>query len=220
MFATVEAKRRAIIDEIEQLVQQDRAVLVGTPSVDASEALGQLLRDRGIKHEILNARYLEQEADIVADAGVSGKVTVATNMAGRGTDIKLTDQLRDAGGLQVIATEMHTSRRIDRQLIGRAARQGDPGGYQFFLSLEDELLRSLTPEKLQSTRKSASPDAHGELQNSWIDFFKKTQRTLEKLHYKQRKDLLKQDKTRTQSYRRMGLDPCLELTILISAGGR
>ena len=212
IFATAEAKRRAIIDEIERLVGDDRAVLVGTPSVEASEALGQLLKDRNIKHTILNAKYLEQEADIVSDAGEPGKVTVATNMAGRGTDIKLTDELKTAGGLQVIATEMHSSKRIDRQLIGRAARQGDPGGYQFFLSLEDELLRCHTPEKLERTRKQAFPDNTGELSRSWLRYFQKTQHYLEKLHYKQRKDMMKQDKHRTQSYKRMGLDPCLELT--------
>jgi preprotein translocase subunit SecA len=212
VFATVEAKRRAIIDEIQRLVETNRAVLVGTPSVDASEALGAMLSDRQIKFEILNAKYFEQEADIVSKAGVPGKVTVATNMAGRGTDIKLEDGLRESGGLQVIATEMHSSKRIDRQLIGRAARQGDPGGYQFFLSLEDELLRCHTPEKLRRVLKKAFPNKHGELSRTWLGFFKKTQKYLEKMHYKQRKDLLKQDKHRTLSYRRMGLDPCLELT--------
>ncbi len=212
VFETAEAKRRAIIDEIERLVTENRAVLVGTPSVDASEALGQLLKDRKIPHTILNAKYLEQEAEIVTDAGVPGKVTVATNMAGRGTDIKLTAALRAAGGLQVIATEMHSSKRIDRQLIGRAARQGDPGGYQFFLSLEDELLRCHTAEKLEGTRRQAFPNSSGELSGSWLRYFRKTQRYLEKTHYKQRKDMMKQDEHRTQSYRRMGLDPCLELT--------
>lgn len=212
VFATCEAKRRAIIETIEELVNSGRAVLVGTPSVDASELLGQMLKDRNIKHQILNAKFPEQEADIVAGAGDCGKVTVATNMAGRGTDIKLSDELNEAGGLHVIATEMHSSKRIDRQLIGRAARQGDPGGYTFFLSLEDELLRCHTPEKIKRVRGRAFPDRHGELSGSWLKFFRKTQRYLEKLHYKQRKDMLKQDKHRTTQYRRMGLDPCLELT--------
>lgn len=212
VFMSLEAKWRAVTDQIERLVNDDRAVLVGTPSVDASEALGRLLKDKGIRHNILNARYLEQEAEIVADAGDCGKVIVATNMAGRGTDIKLTDSLKNAGGLQVIATEMHSSKRIDRQLIGRAARQGDPGGYQFFLSLEDELMRCHTPEKMKRVLRQASPDANGELSGSWMSFFRKTQRYLEKMHYKQRKDMMKQDKHRTEAYRRMGLDPCLELT--------
>ena len=212
VFATMEAKWRAVTDEIEQLVNNDRAVLVGTPSVDASEALGRMLKDKGIKHEILNARYLEQEAEIVGNAGEAGRVIVATNMAGRGTDIKLSDSLKAAGGLQVIATEMHSSKRIDRQLVGRAARQGDPGGYQFFLSLEDELMRCHTPEKMAKKKRQAAPNAHGELAGNWLSFFTKTQRQLEKLHYKQRKDMMKQDKHRSESYRRMGLDPCLELT--------
>ncbi len=212
VFATMEAKWRAVTDEIERLVNNDRAVLVGTPSVDASEALGRMLKDKSIKHEILNARYLEQEAEIVGNAGEPGRVIVATNMAGRGTDIKLSEALKAAGGLQVIATEMHSSKRIDQQLIGRAARQGDPGGYQFFLSLEDELMRCHTPEKMAKKKKQASANAHGELSGSWLSFFTKTQRQLEKLHYKQRKDMMKQDKHRSESYRRMGLDPCLELT--------
>ncbi len=212
VFVTQEAKRRAILEEIERLVQEQRAVLIGTPSVDASEALGLMLRDHGLKHEIINARYPEQEAAIVEQAGNCGKVTVATNMAGRGTDIKLTPELRAAGGLQVISTEMHSSKRIDRQLVGRAARQGDPGGYQIFLSLEDELLRCLTPEKLASIRKKAFPDQYGELPGNWLSLFKKTQKYLERMHYKQRRDMLKQDKHRSLSYKRMGLDPCLELT--------
>lgn len=212
VFGSNEAKWRAIIDDIDQLVKDGRAVLIGTPSVDASETLGRMMRDRGIPHNILNAKYLEEEADIISKAGDCGKVTVATNMAGRGTDIKLTDELTKAGGLHVIATEMHSSKRIDRQLVGRSARQGDPGSCQFYLSLEDELLRVLTPEKLQSLRGQASPNKHGELNGAWLSLFQKTQRKLERLHYKQRKDMMKQDKHRTESYRRMGLDPCLELT--------
>lgn len=212
IFMTQEAKRRAILEEIERLVGEKRAVLVGTPSVEASEALGLMLRDHGIPHDILNARYPEQEAVIVSKAGDCSKVTVATNMAGRGTDIKLTSELKQSGGLQVIATEMHSSKRIDRQLVGRAARQGDPGGYQIFLSLEDELLRCLTPEQYARIKKKAYPDKYGELSPGWLRFFKKTQKYLEKLHYKQRRDLLKQDKHRSQQYKRMGLDPCLELT--------
>jgi len=212
IFATMQAKRVAIVEAIERLIGQRRAVLVGTPSVDASEALGQLLRERGIEFQILNARYHEMEADIVAQAGQSGKVTVATNMAGRGTDIKLTDELCQAGGLHVIATERHSSKRIDRQLIGRAARQGDPGSFQFFLSLEDELLRCRDDDYLEKVRRRAVPSSQDELARSWLHFFKRTQRFVEKNHLKQRRDLLKQEKQRTEAYRNMGLDPCLELT--------
>ena len=212
IFATMESKRDAIVKEIKQLVDDKRAVLVGTPSVEASEALGELLEQAKVEYKILNARHHEQEAEIVTSAGVSGRVTVATNMAGRGTDIKLTDELKDAGGLHVIATEMHSSKRIDRQLIGRAARQGDPGGFQFFLSLEDELLRCLEETEIQKVRQQARPATNGELSHSWLSFFEKTQKFLEKAHYKQRKDLLKHDKHRSNAYKRMGLDPCLELT--------
>ncbi len=214
IFATMEAKRLAIVEEIEEMLRLNRAVLVGTPSVEASEALGKMLREKGIEHQILNARYHELEAKIVAQAGQSGRVTVATNMAGRGTDIKLTDELREAGGLHVIATEMHSSKRIDRQLIGRAARQGDPGSFRFFLSLEDELLRVLEKDYLERVRRraKAQADANGELPRRWLRFFRKTQRFIEKEHYKQRRDLLKFEKQRMESYRSMGLDPCLELT--------
>ncbi len=212
VFATMEAKRQAIVEEIQQLIEQGRAILVGTPSVEASEALGDLLTKQGIHHKILNARYHEQEAEIVAAAGKSGKVTIATNMAGRGTDILLDDDVREAGGLHVIATEIHSSRRIDRQLIGRAARQGDPGSYRFFLSLDDELLRCLERRVLERKRSLARPNRRGELSSSWIRFFRKTQRFLERTHIKQRRDLMKQEKMRNENYRKMGLDPCLELT--------
>ena len=211
-FATMEAKRAAIAEEIAEIHRARRAVLIGTPSVEASEALGRLLTERNVPHQILNARYHEVEAEIVKQAGQPGKVTIATNMAGRGTDIILHDDVRDNGGLHVLATEMHSSKRIDRQLIGRAARQGDPGTYQFFLSLEDELMRCLKPEKLERIQKSARRNARGELPTLWIRFFKKTQRFLERLHRKQRKQLLRQEKHRTETYEKMGLDPYLELT--------
>lgn len=214
MFATMQAKRQAIVQEVETLVKQGRAVLIGTPSVEASESLGKMLLELDSKFplQILNAKYHEIEADIVAQAGKPGRVTIATNMAGRGTDIILDEDVRTNGGLHIIATELHTSKRIDRQLIGRAARQGDPGTYQFFLSLEDELLRCLDPKKLLRIVKSANPNADGELPASWYRFFTKTQRYLERMHLKQRNMLLKQEKMRTQTYLKMGLDPYLELT--------
>jgi preprotein translocase subunit SecA len=212
VFATQEAKRRAVVVEIDELLSAGRAVLVGTPSVDASEALGALLKDRGIAHQILNARYHEQEALIVAQAGQPRKVTIATNMAGRGTDIILDASVREAGGLHVIATEMHSSARIDRQLVGRAARQGDPGSFRFFLSLEDELLRNLESAVVEHLRREARPDRDGELGTRWIELFRKTQAYLEKTHGKQRRNLLRQEKQRLKQYRQMGLDPYLELT--------
>ncbi len=212
IFTTAEAKREAVADEILGLYESRRAVLVGTPSVEASEALGKLLEERQIAHQILNARYHEQEAIIVSQAGHPRRVTIATNMAGRGTDIELHDEVRTNGGLHVIATEMHSSARIDRQLVGRAARQGDPGSYQFFLSLDDELLRCLKPEKRDRLKQRAAQYGDSELPSKWVGLFRRTQRFLEKMHRRQRKDLLRQEKQRTEMYEKMGLDPFLELT--------
>jgi preprotein translocase subunit SecA len=212
IFATLELKRRAVADEIIRLCALGRALLVGTPSVDASEALGRLLSEQGVRYQILNARFHEMEAEIVSEAGQPGSVTIATNMAGRGTDIRLHEDVRRAGGLHVIATEMHSSARIDRQLVGRAARQGDPGSCQFFLSLGDELLRCLKLEKLERIRKSAQPNAQGELPSRWLSLFRRTQRFLERLHRKERKSLLKHERQRSEAHQKMGLDPYLELT--------
>ena len=212
IYLNADDKREAVVEQIAELVSIDRAVLVGTPSVEASEALGARLKTLGIRHQILNATRHEREADVVAEAGQSGWVTVATNMAGRGTDIKLTNELTEAGGLHVIATEMHSSERIDRQLIGRAARQGDPGSYQFFLSLDDELLRCREEVLLEQLREQARSGDSGGLALSWLKFFHTTQKMLERQHRKQRRELLKHEKQRNDTYKRMGLDPCLELT--------
>ena len=211
-FTTQDAKRNAIVDTIQELRAAGRSILVGTPSVEASEALGLLLKDRLVPHQILNARYHEQEAEIVSDAGHAGHVTIATNMAGRGTDILLEDEVRRAGGLHVIATEMHSSKRIDRQLVGRSARQGDPGSYQFFLSLEDELLRCREPKEVARKRRVALPDRYGELGRTWLRYFRRVQNFLERMHRRQRKHLLKQERHRLEQYENMGLDPYLELT--------
>lgn len=212
IFKTMQDKRMAVVEEIERLRLKRCPILVGTPSVEASEALGDLLAMKAIPHQILNAKYHEQEAEIVRKAGEPARVTIATNMAGRGTDILLKDDVRANGGLHVIATEMHTSARIDRQLIGRSARQGDPGHYQFFLSLEDELLRCLELSQLEKLAKSAKADKNGELSAGWLSFFKSTQNFLEKLHRKQRRDMLKQEKNRIEMFHKMGLDPYLEWT--------
>ncbi len=212
IFKTQDAKRDAIAVEIQKLSKAGRSVLVGTPSVDASEALGLLLKDKKVAHQILNARYHEQEAEIIAGAGEPGKVTIATNMAGRGTDIILEDDVKKAGGLHVIATEIHSSKRIDRQLVGRSARQGDPGSYQFFLSLEDELLRCREPKEIKRKQRMAMANRDGELSRSWLRYFFRVQRFLEKMHHKQRKHLLKQERHRLEQYENMGLDPYLELT--------
>ena len=141
LYKTKLEKYNAVIDEVVRMVEQKRPVLVGTTSVEISEVLSRMLQRRGIKHNVLNAKQHQLEAQIVAEAGRAGQVTIATNMAGRGTDIKLTPEVREAGGLAIIGTERHESRRVDRQLRGRSGRQGDPGSSQFFVSCEDDLLR-------------------------------------------------------------------------------
>ncbi len=141
IYKTKREKYNAVIEEIVRLVGQGRPVLVGTTSVEISELLSRMLKLRGIKHNVLNAKQHQLEAQIVSEAGRPGQVTIATNMAGRGTDIKLTPEVKTAGGLAIIGTERHESRRVDRQLRGRAGRQGDPGSSQFFVSLEDDLMR-------------------------------------------------------------------------------
>ena len=150
VYKTEREKYNAVIAEIERLVAEGRPVLVGTTSVEISELLSRMLKLRGIKHNVLNAKQHALEAQIVAEAGHSGQVTIATNMAGRGTDIKLTPEVKERGGLAIIGTERHESRRVDRQLRGRAGRQGDPGSSQFFVSLEDKLMRLFGSERIAS----------------------------------------------------------------------
>lgn len=151
VFKTKREKYNAVIDEIVRLVDLGRPVLVGTTSVEVSELLSRMLKLRGIKHNVLNAKLHQREAEIVAEAGKSKTVTIATNMAGRGTDIKLSPEVREAGGLAIIGTERHDSRRVDRQLRGRAGRQGDPGESRFYISLEDNLMRLFAQETLMNT---------------------------------------------------------------------
>ncbi len=148
VYKTKREKYNAVIDEIVNLNKQGRPVLVGTTSVEISELLSRMLKMKGLKHNVLNAKLHQREAEIVAEAGKTGTVTIATNMAGRGTDIKLTPDVRAAGGLAIIGTERHESRRVDRQLRGRSGRQGDPGSSQFFVSLEDELMRLFGSERI------------------------------------------------------------------------
>ncbi len=150
VYKTAREKYNAVIAEIERLVGEGRPVLVGTTSVEISELLSRMLKLRGIKHNVLNAKQHQLEAQIVAEAGRPGQVTIATNMAGRGTDIKLTPEVKAAGGLAIIGTERHESRRVDRQLRGRAGRQGDPGSSQFFVSLEDNLMRLFGSARIAS----------------------------------------------------------------------
>jgi len=148
VYKTKREKYNAVIDEISQMNKQGRPVLVGTTSVEISELLSRMLKMKGLRHNVLNAKLHQREAEIVAEAGKAGTITIATNMAGRGTDIKLTEEVRQAGGLAIIGTERHESRRVDRQLRGRSGRQGDPGSSQFFVSLEDELMRLFGSERI------------------------------------------------------------------------
>ena len=148
VYKTKAEKLKAIVEAVEEAHAKDQPVLVGTITIEASEEISRLLTRRGIQHKVLNAKFHELEAEIVADAGVHGAVTIATNMAGRGTDIKLDEEARAAGGLKIIGTERHESRRIDNQLRGRSGRQGDPGESKFYISLEDDLMRLFGSERL------------------------------------------------------------------------
>jgi preprotein translocase subunit SecA len=211
VFAAWNAKGEAIAAEIQTMIGQRRSVLVGTPSIEASEKLSRLLTERSLHHVVLNARFLKEEAGIVSQAGRQGQITIATNMAGRGTDIILDEDVRRNGGLHVIATEIHSSARIDRQLVGRSARQGDPGSYRFFVSLEDELLRCLTTVQMTRLRARAAAAGGPELPSTFLKVFYRAQRLLERLHARNRKLMLKYEDQRFKSHRQMGLDPFLEL---------
>ena len=148
VYKTKKEKYKAVVDEVVRAHEKGQPVLVGTITIETSELLSKMLTKKGIPHKVLNAKFHELEAEIVADAGIHGSVTIATNMAGRGTDIKLDQESKDLGGLKIIGTERHESRRIDNQLRGRSGRQGDPGESRFYLSLEDDLLRLFGSERL------------------------------------------------------------------------
>ena len=210
VFTNMEAKFKAIAADIADIHSIGQPVLVGTPSVKDSEAVAALLSEAGIPHEVINARHASREAEIVKHAGECGKITIATNMAGRGTDIKPPEEAVELGGLHVIATALHTSVRIDRQLIGRAARQGQPGSYQFYLSLEDDLLQALAEWRVIRLEKNVPKMGERELSRTKVTMFRQAQRKLERLFRKQRKDVMKAEKKRLENYSRMGLDPYLE----------
>lgn len=194
IYRTAREKYNAVAQEIQTLTEQGRPVLVGTTSVEISELLSRMLKLRGVKHNVLNAKLHQKEADIVAEAGRPGQVTIATNMAGRGTDIKLTSDVINAGGLAIIGTERHESRRVDRQLRGRAGRQGDPGSSQFFVSLEDPLMRLFASERISNLMvKMGVEDGevmqHGMLTKS----IERAQRKVEENNFGTRKHLLEYD---------------------------
>ena len=211
IYGSDELRWQAIADEIEAVLEKQRPILVGSRSIDKSEYLSRLLHDRGIDHEVLNARQLEREADIIAKAGQHGKVTVATNMAGRGTDIKLSETALANGGLHVICSELHESARIDRQLIGRCGRQGDPGSFRQYMSLDDDILKiglgDDAAEKLQRYRTQSS-----EQLLRLAPIFRRAQSRIEQKNFKSRKMLLYHDRQRQKVQREMGQDPYLDYT--------
>jgi preprotein translocase subunit SecA len=211
VFGTSEDKWHAIIDDIAEQHTAGRPVLVGTRSIDKSEKLSQLLIARGIEHSVLNARHIAKEAEIVAQAGQQGKVTVATNMAGRGTDIRLGPGVHDLGGLHVICTELHESQRIDRQLIGRCGRQGDPGTYRQFLALDDEiLLVGFGPKKATKLKeRGVTLSGQGPI-GGFESLFYTAQRKVEVRHFRDRKVLLYHEKERQKMQRAMSQDPYLD----------
>ena len=194
IFKTRRDKFTAVVGEIEKANKRGQPVLVGTVSVESSEVLSRMLRRTGVIHTVLNAKFHEQEADIVARAGQRGAVTIATNMAGRGTDIKLGEGVRELGGLYVIGTERHESRRIDRQLRGRCSRQGDPGLTKFYLSLEDDLMRLFLQGNLASKLMEGSMQEGEELEHPWLNrSIESAQKKVEQQNYSIRKRLLQYD---------------------------
>ena len=194
VYKTKREKYTAVIDEITELNRIGRPVLVGTTSVEISELLSRTLKMRGIKHNVLNAKLHAREAEIVADAGMRGMVTIATNMAGRGTDIKLTPEVKELGGLAIIGTERHESRRVDRQLRGRSGRQGDPGSSQFFVSLEDDLMRLFGSDRITGIMDKIGLKEGEMIQHSMITkSIERAQKKVEENNFGIRKRLLEYD---------------------------
>ena len=195
VFKTKKGKLKAVADEIERSYAKGQPVLVGTINIDASEEISDILRKRGIPHQVLNAKFHEKEAEIVAQAGQHGAVTIATNMAGRGTDIKLDDAAREAGGLKIIGTERHESRRIDNQLRGRSGRQGDVGESKFYISLEDDIMRLFASDKLMSVFNALGVPEDEELHHKALtSTIERAQKKIEGNNFGIRKNLMEYDK--------------------------
>jgi preprotein translocase subunit SecA len=196
-----------VVEDVIEIHQTGRPILLGTRSIAKSEILSKLLQQANIDHEVLNARQVEREAEIVATAGERGRITVATNMAGRGTDIKIDEEVCQLGGMHVVGTEMHESSRIDQQLFGRCGRQGDPGTVQLYISAEDKLLDSaygkLAADRYRKNGKNRTTP-------NWLDRFTRAQRKVENQHYRARRILMYNEKELAKAQREMGLDPILD----------
>ena len=213
VYMTKKEKFRAVVEAVKEAHEKQQPVLVGTITIETSELLSRMLTREGIKHQVLNAKFHEKEAEIVAHAGEAGNVTIATNMAGRGTDIKLDDVSKEAGGLKIIGTERHESRRIDNQLRGRSGRQGDPGESCFYISLEDDLMRLFGSEKLMNVFKSLGVAENEQIEHKMLtSAIEKAQRKIEGNNYGIRKNLLEYDQVNNEQReiiykeRRMVLD--------------
>jgi preprotein translocase subunit SecA len=194
VYATKKEKFKAVVDAVKEAHEKGQPVLVGTITIETSELLSGMLKREGIPHTVLNAKFHEKEAEIVALAGQHGAVTIATNMAGRGTDIKLDDEAKAAGGLKIIGTERHESRRIDNQLRGRAGRQGDPGESQFFISLEDDLMRLFGSERLMGVFNALGVPEGEQIQHKMLtSAIEKAQEKIEANNFGIRKNLLEYD---------------------------
>ena len=199
IYKTKREKYNAVINEIENMRKLGRPALVGTTSVDVSETISRMLKRKGIPHEVLNAKQNQREAQIIANAGLKGSITIATNMAGRGTDIKLGPAVADAGGLHIIGTERHEARRIDRQLRGRAGRQGDKGSSKFFLSLEDDLMRLFGSERISSVMERLKMGEGEAIEHSMItNSVERAQKKVEENNFGIRKRLLEYDNVMNQ----------------------
>jgi preprotein translocase subunit SecA len=211
IFPNEDAKFAAVVEEVAKLKAQGRAVLIGTRSVDKSKKLSDRLRQAGISHEVLNAlpEHAAREAEIIEQAGQVGRVMIATNMAGRGTDIKPAPEVLAAGGLHVLGTERHESLRIDRQLIGRSGRQGDPGSGQFFLCLEDELLEGLGAPRQERLQRIGGRGGAGDW-DRYLPVFRRAQRRVERRHFRSRVDLMVHEKQRQEILKDLGADPFVD----------
>jgi preprotein translocase subunit SecA len=209
VYPTEDVKFDAVVAKTREMLVAGRPVLIGTRTVDASKKLSAKLTQAGVTHQVLNAEQTEREADIVSAAGQPGTVTVATNMAGRGTDIKLGPGVAEAGGLHVIGTERHEAERVDRQLIGRAGRQGDPGSAQFLLSLEDQLLEGLGAARYHELQEFGRRGGDRNW-NAYAPLFRVAQTKIERRHYRQRLDLKNHDKHRQEMLKDIGADPYVD----------